>query len=306
MLTNKNFAILLGIVSSLFFAITFVFNRMMSVQGGHWIWSASLRYFWTALLLLILVLFTKKLTPVIKAIKEKPVEWLVWSTIGFGLFYASLTFASSFGPSWLIAGTWQITIVAGIIIAPFIQNSRSKNSIPFQTFLFSLIILLGIVIMQTGQAKQVSLNDFFLGIVPVFVAAFAYPIGNRKMMQITGGKLTAMQRTFGMTVASLPFWLVLSGFGLTFHKLPSPSQINQTLLVAICSGVIATVLFFKATDKVQKDNKALAAVEATQSTEVLFALIGDLLILNGSLPDMYAIAGGVLVLTGMLMHGFKK
>ncbi|HKO81912.1 MAG TPA: multidrug resistance efflux transporter family protein [Chitinophagaceae bacterium] len=306
MQSNKNIAILLGLISALFFALTFVFNRLMSVQGGHWIWSASFRYFWTALLLFVLVLFSKKLTPVIKAIKEKPAQWLLWSTIGFGFFYAPLTFASAFGPSWLIAGTWQVTIVAGIIVAPIIQKTRFKKSIPVQTFLFSFIILLGVGIMHAGQARQVSSKDLLLGIAPVLVAAFAYPIGNRKMMQITIGKLNALQRTFGMTVASLPFWIVLSGFGISIKKFPSPTQINQTLIVAICSGVIATVLFFKATDKVQKDNKALAAVEATQSTEVLFAMLGELLILNESLPDMYAIAGGLFVLSGMLLHSFKK
>ena len=306
MQTNKNVAILLGIISALFFAITFVFNRLMTVQGSHWIWSSSLRYFWTALLLFILVLFSKKLTPVMMAIKEKPAQWLLWSTIGFGLFYAPLTYASAFGPSWLIAGPWQITIVAGIIVAPLIQKTSFKKSIPFQTLLFSIIILIGVVVMQAGQARQVSLKELLLGIAPVLVAAFAYPIGNRKMMQITNGKLNALQRTFGMTVASLPFWIVLSGFGISIQNFPSPTQINQTLIVAICSGVIATVLFFKATDKVQKDNKALAAVEATQSTEVLFAMLGELLILNGSLPDIYAIVGSLLVLAGMLLHSLKN
>lgn len=91
MQTNKNIAILLGIISALFFAITFVFNRLMTVQGSHWIWSSSLRYFWTALLLFILVLFSKKLTPVMMAIKEKPAQRLLWSTIGFGLHWNTVT-----------------------------------------------------------------------------------------------------------------------------------------------------------------------------------------------------------------------
>ncbi|HGY11746.1 MAG TPA: multidrug resistance efflux transporter family protein, partial [Desulfobacterales bacterium] len=30
----------IGLLSGLFFSTTFVLNRMMSLQGGHWLWSA--------------------------------------------------------------------------------------------------------------------------------------------------------------------------------------------------------------------------------------------------------------------------
>lgn len=306
MKSNKRYALILGLLSALFFAITFVLNRIMAVEGGHWIWSASLRYFWTALLLLVLVLLSKKFRPVVLAIKEKPGQWLLWSTIGFGFFYAPLTFASAFGPSWLIAGTWQITILAGMVVAPWLQQTQSIKPLPYQTILFSLIILLGVILMQAGHARQVSVNNLILGFAPVLIAAFAYPIGNRKMMEVTNGKLDALQRTFGMTLASLPFWILLSILGIAFKKFPTAAQVSTTLWIAIFSGVIATVLFFKATDKVQKDQKTLAAVEATQSTEVLFALAGELILLNDTIPDSYAISGGFLVLLGMILHSLKK
>ena len=37
--------ILLGVLSGAFFSSTFILNEVMSVSGGHWLWSASLRYF---------------------------------------------------------------------------------------------------------------------------------------------------------------------------------------------------------------------------------------------------------------------
>ena len=55
--------------------------------------------------------------------------------------------------------------------------------------------------------------------------------------------------------------------------LPSASQMFQSLLVGISSGVIATVLFFIATDRVRDHQGRLAAVEATQSTEILLLLL---------------------------------
>ena len=304
--TSKQFAIILGIISALFFAITFVLNRYMSVQGGHWVWSASLRYFWTALLLFFLVFFSNGLKQALISMKKNLIQWLLWSTIGFGLFYAPLTFASAFGPSWLIAGTWQITILAGMIVSPLLQKNSSGKPIPFQTFIFSLIILLGVIMMHADHSKTVKFKEFFFGFFPVLIAAFAYPLGNRKMMSITNGELNALQRTFGMTLASMPFWIILSLTGISFEIMPNISQVHATFWVAICSGVIATVLFFKATDKVQRNSKALAAVEATQSTEVIFALTGELLILNAGFPGDLALIGVFFVLIGMILHSIKK
>ncbi|MCB4808842.1 multidrug resistance efflux transporter family protein [Tamlana sp. 62-3] len=306
MKSNKSLAIVLGVLSALFFAVTFVLNRLISVGGGHWIWSSSLRFFWMIPLLLVLVCFNKNLKPLLKVMREKPWQWLIWSTIGFGVFYAPLTFAAAYGPSWLVASTWQITIVAGMLVAPIINKKSFKKSISLQALTFSLIILLGILIMQISQAQSISTNELLLGTIPVLIAAFAYPLGNRKMMQVTNGKLNAIQRTLGMTLGSLPFWILLSIIGININELPTETQVYQTSIVAICSGVIATVLFFMATDKVQKNEKALASVEATQSAEVLFALVGEILVLKIHLPDIYSIIGIILVIVGMMLHSFKK
>ena len=49
-------ALLIGLAASLFFATTFLFNRVMDLAGGSWIWSAALRFFWMVPLMLILVM----------------------------------------------------------------------------------------------------------------------------------------------------------------------------------------------------------------------------------------------------------
>lgn len=72
--------------------------------------------------------------------------------------------------------------------------------------------------------------------------------------------------------------------------------------MAISSGVIATVLFFYATELVNHDNHKLAAVEATQSGEVVFALFGELLLLNAPLPSAISFAGMAVVVVGMILH----
>ena len=305
MKSNKSFALFLGILSAFFFAVTFVVNRLMSVEGGSWIWSSSLRFFWMVPLLFFIVITRKNIGGLFKEIMLTPLQWLLWSVIGFGLFYAPLTFAAAYGPSWLVASTWQVTIIAGMLISPFINKKSVKEVISFKILGFSLIILLGIVIMQISQARSISTKELISGTIPVLIAAFAYPLGNRKMMQLTNGKLDAFQRTLGMTLCSLPFWLILSIYGFYEIKLPEQTQVWQTLIVAISSGVIATTLFFMATDKVRKKEKLLASVEATQSAEVLFALLGEILILQTHLPDLFSTIGIIFVILGMILHSLK-
>ena len=42
----------IGVLAALFFSSTFVLNRAMSLDGGSWVWSASLRYGWMTLFLI--------------------------------------------------------------------------------------------------------------------------------------------------------------------------------------------------------------------------------------------------------------
>ncbi|MEW8986207.1 MAG: multidrug resistance efflux transporter family protein [Bacillus sp. (in: firmicutes)] len=305
-------AILIGICAAFFFAFTFVLNASMELSGGSWIWSASLRYIFMVPFLLGIVLIRKNLRPLLIEMKRQPIIWCFWSLVGFGLFYAPLCFAAAYSPGWLIAGTWQITIISGSLLAPlFFETIHTNNGpiqirgrIPFKGLIMSSVILLGIVLMQMEHAQRLSLKILLLGIIPVLIASFAYPLGNRKMMAVCDGRLDAYQRVLGMTLASLPFWLLLFIYGLLTEGLPSKGQSFQALIVAISSGVIATVLFFQATDLVRNNMKKLAAVEATQSMEVLFALAGEVLILSIAIPSTVAWIGIVFVIVGMILHSF--
>lgn len=149
----------------------------------------------------------------------------------------------------------------------------------------SSIILLGIILMQVERAADsLSLMEVLLGVLPIIVASFAYPLGNRKMMDVCGGRLDVFQRVLGMTLASMPLWIVLAIYGLFTVGPPSVGQSIQSGIVAITSGVIATVLFFQATDLVRGNMQKLGNVEATQSISVLFVVIGELILLKAALP----------------------
>ncbi|WP_459477973.1 DMT family transporter [Clostridium saccharoperbutylacetonicum] len=307
-------AFILGVTASFFFAFTFILNQQMNISSGSWLWSSTLRYIFMLPILFIIVIIKNELFEVLKDIVKKPIQWLTWSTIGFGLFYAPLCFASAYGASWLVAGTWQLTIVAGGLMSPLFFTSietnngtcKIRNKLPKKSLLMSSIILLGIFLMQFEEAKNTTFLKTLLGIIPVIAAAFAYPLGNRKMMEVCNNKFSTFQRVFGMTLCSMPFWIILASYASISTGLPSKGQILQSLIVAIFSGIIATILFFKATDIVNNDTHKLAVIESTQSGEVIFTLLGGVFIFHDKIPTFIGLIGAFLVVVGMILNSLNK
>lgn len=304
-------AILIGIVSSLFFAVTFILNRSMELSGGSWLWSSSLRYFFMVPFLIGIVLIRGNMRELLLELKTNPVTWILWSTIGFGLFYAPLTFAAASGPGWLVAGTWQFVIIAGLLVVPFFYKTvetkngmqRVREKIPVKGLIFSSLIFIGIILIQLQAANEgIGMEMFLVGILPVVVAAFAYPLGNRKMMEHCKNNFDTFQRVLGMTLASTPFWLIIAGIGGATVGLPSNDQVFQSFIVGISSGIIATVLFFFATELVKHDQSKLAAVEATQATQIIFVIFGEVLLLSAPMPTMYSFVGLFMIAGGMVLH----
>ncbi|WP_456274597.1 DMT family transporter [Bacillus sp. AK031] len=304
--------ILLGVLASMFFAVTFILNRSMELAGGSWLWSSSLRFFFMVPFLVLIVLGRRNMGKLIHEFRLHPFQWLLWSFVGFVLFYGPLTFAASYGPGWLVAGTWQITIVAGLLLGPLFFETKQTDSglmkirqtIPAKPLFISLLILCGVILIQWQQSGEITAGMLLAGVLPVVLAAFAYPLGNRKMMELCGGRLDTFQRVLGMTMASIPFWLAVSAYGYVSVGLPEAEQILQSFIVAICSGVIATTLFFIATDKARENPAKLAAVEAAQSTQVLFVVIGEVILLSSPFPNAVAMAGLFIIVLGMLIYSF--
>jgi len=285
-----------GILGALFFAFTFIFNRSMNLSGGSWMWSASLRYLFSLPMLAVLVWRKGDLTGVLSAIKKAPLTWLIWSTVGFGLFYGPLSLASIYGESWFVAATWQITILAGLLLTPLFGQR-----VPGKQLLMTLVILLGIILIQIPYFGSGLGSGVVRASLLILLAAFSYPLGNRKMMvHCKQDQLSTTQRVFGMTLMSTPFWLLLSVFGVADAGLPSAGQILQSLIVAVFSGVVATLLFFEATNLVKHNHKQLAVVEATQAGEVLFTLLGGCLFLGDRLPSLLGFLGIAIVTIGII------
>lgn len=299
--TTKTKAFLLGIVGSFFFAFTFILNRSMNLGGGYWMYSAILRYLFTLPILFVMLLKGKQYTPVLKDIRKKPLQWLVWSTVGFGLFYLPLTAASLFAESWFTCAMWQITIVAGVLLTPLFGRK-----IPVKNLSCSCLILVGILLMQLPHMRSGSSSGLGMAFLLILVGAFSYPLGNRKTMAFCDQSLTTIQRVFGMTLCSMPFWLICGVIALANAGAPEINQCLQSLGVAVFSGVIATVLFFKATDMVRTDSRMLAAVEATQCGEVIFTLFLGIVVLQDASPTIEGWIGIGIIVVGMILTSLVR
>jgi len=290
-------ALIMGIVSSFFFAFTFLLNRSMNLSGGHWIWSASLRYFFTLPLMAVIVKKRYGFNNIHTVLKNHYKSWLLWSTVGFGLFYAPLSFAGNHRESWLVASCWQITIVAGVFLSPLFGKK-----IALRNLFAAAVILAGIFLLEFKHMRELELRLLSHLLFPILIAAISYPLGNRKMMELCGEEISTAERVYGMTLFSIPFWLVLSAYGLVNAGIPSVSQSVQAFCAALFSGVIATLLFFRATDSVKTNPKWLAVVESTQSGEVIFTLLGGILLLGDGMPDLMGFFGILLIILGMILN----
>ena len=299
-------AVALSLLSALFFTATYVLNRAAALEGGHWACTAALRYLFVLPLLLPLMPWQGGVAPVWKAIRAAPGAWLLWSGIGFFLFYVLLCYAAASGPSWLVAGTFQVTALAGMLCAPLLYDD-ARARIPRAGFAVGALIVAGVLLMQLGHARGALEADAWLALACVAASAFAYPLGNRGLLlhlEKRGIELNASQRVFGLTLASQPAWLALSLWAWTQAGPPPAAQLGLAFGVALSAGVVATILFFQATGMVRENGTALGAVEAMQAAEVLIAALLGALFLGEAWPQGQALLGAMVVIIGIALFAW--
>lgn len=171
-----------------FFALTFILNRSMNLRGGYWLWSASLRYLFMLPIRWAIVKWQKGDKAVFRESRTHPGSWLLWSTVGFGLFYAPICLASCYGESWFVAAAWQITIVAGVLLTPLFGGR-----IPVKNLLFSFVILLGIFLLQISHLDGMQMGDSLIALLLILLAGICYPLGKvRERFPVSSGKCPSL------------------------------------------------------------------------------------------------------------------
>ena len=306
MRSNAPAAVGLALCSALFFTLTYVLNRSLVAGGGHWAWAVILRYLFTLPLLALVLPWQGGLGDLPRELRRHSRPWLLWSSIGFVLFGVPLTWAASSGPSWLVAGSFQITVLAGPLLAPLLYRDERRR-LAWRSLAIGALIVAGVFMLQWGHAQGQLRPGDWLAIAAVALAAFAYPLGNRGLLlhlERNPVRLNAVQRVFGMTLCSWPLWLL---FAAIAWFTVGPPNLREALLaggVALSSGAIATVLFFRATDMVRSDPTALAAVEAMQAAELLFATVLGVLFLGEAWPRGYTAFGALAIVVGIALFGW--
>lgn len=298
-------AVAIALASALFFTATYVLNRTMASDGGHWAWSASLRYLLTLPMLALVMPWQGGFAPVWRALRAHPRVWLTWSGIGFTLFCVCLTWAAAYAPAWLVAGTFQLTVIAGMLLAPLLYRD-ARARIPLGALVLGGVIVAGVATMQAGHFGGRLDRNAWLALFAVAASAFLYPLGNRAILlhlEKTGEALNATQRVFGMTLASQPFWWLVAAYAGFAAGPPPTSQLLLAAGVALFAGTIATILFFQATGMVRDDPAALGAVEAMQAAELLFSTLLGVAFLGEAAPQGAAAFGALLVVAGIVGLG---
>lgn len=305
--------ILLGLLAAAFFSATFILNRSMSLSGGHWVWSSSLRFFYMFFLLVGLILVNRGvnyLRDVITIFIRNAKFWLIAGSIGFGIFYSLLCYAADHAPGWVVAGTWQLTVIATPIVLLLF-----KEKVPRYGIFFSFLIFIGIFLIQFyNKGSEFATRDIVYGVIPVVIAAFAYPIGNQLLNFAKHGNHSLVSHIDSpilndaptcvllMTMGSIPFWVLL--LIIVAPSPPLKNQLINTGIVAISSGIIATSIFYKARNA-SKSPYIISAVDATQSGEVIFSLAGEILLLNGMLPNLIGGIGIIIIVVGIIGYSLR-
>ena len=327
-----------GLIASAFFSTSFVLYQLMSVQGGHWFWSASFRCFFMWLLLSVFILLQNKLNPskLLALGKLFVSHWQFWCvTGGIGLgTYGLLAFAADYAEGWVIAATYLFTVVASLVVLSFFGQSFQKKVI-----VYSVIVFIGVVLANVGEGLRHSTSQgtdwhalLLFGALPAFIASFCFPLGNqliwqagqpkggtthsnnimsnetrkllKKVPQVTSPLLSnPLHKVWLMSLGSLPMWLVLGV--MVQPPAPSVSQMTISFLVALMAGVLGTTTFLHARS-LAKQPQQLAAVDATQGSEIIFALLGGMLLLHTPMPSGLSFVGIALVIIGLVLFAKQR
>jgi len=298
--------ILYGLLAALFFSSTFIVNKYIANEGGHWFWSATLRYIYMLIILAFgFYIFKgqKYLKTLIAEFFNHCLFWSIAGSIGFGMFYAIICYVADSSPAWVVATTWQFTIISSLFILHFFGKKISKL-----TWTFVLIMFIGISLINFAYIKTDDITNQIFNICLILIASFAYPIGNQLVWEVQKGRKVlpkirkdilknTFSKVFLLSLGSLPFWVVLSLF---FEVgVPSYNQFICMLLIAVFSGITATSLFLYARSKANTPSK-IALVDATQSGEVLFTLFVEIIFLSAMIPTTIGFFGIFLVVMGLV------
>lgn len=185
--------ILLGLLAGAFFSSTFILNELMSDAGGHWFWSASLRYIFMWLIITVIITMQHgfgRIKELATIFQQHWGFWCITGSIGFGVFYTGICYAGDHVAGWVVAATFMFTVVTSLLVLLAFGQRFDKKFIIYAFLVFIGVVLVnlseGIRASALADANTVPMIDMVLyGALPALVAAFSYPIGNQLVWQVS-------------------------------------------------------------------------------------------------------------------------
>lgn len=256
--------ILLGLLAGAFFSSTFILNELMSSAGGHWFWSASLRYIFM-LLIITAVITMQHGFGRIKALMRIFLQywgfWCITGSIGFGLFYTGICYAADHVAGWVVAATFMFTVVASLLVLSAFGQRFDKKFI-----VYAVIVFIGVALVNISEGLHaasitdtVPMSDMLLyGALPALIAAFSYPIGNQLVWQAShnarkrntelqkAAELNAQKASIGIDISEQSEPLISEAYDLpatTYDAtdIDSVLQSNNTAATSSLQNLIAHI-----------------------------------------------------------------
>ncbi|WP_372829400.1 multidrug resistance efflux transporter family protein [Psychrobacter maritimus] len=185
--------ILLGLLAGAFFSSTFILNELMSNAGGHWFWSASLRYIFMWLIITAIIILQHgfaRIKELALIFRQHWGFWCLTGSIGFGVFYTGICYAGDHVAGWVVAATFMFTVVTSLIVLMAFGQRFDKKFI-----IYAFLVFIGVVLVNVSEGLRASaLADIdsapmaemlLYGALPALIAAFSYPIGNQLVWQVS-------------------------------------------------------------------------------------------------------------------------
>lgn len=185
--------ILLGLLAGAFFSSTFILNELMSNAGGHWFWSASLRYVFMWLIISAVIILQhgfRRIEALASIFRQHWRFWCLTGSIGFGVFYTGICYAGDHVAGWVVAATFMFTVVTSLLVLLAFGQRFDKKFI-----IYAFLVFIGVVLVNVSEGLRASaLADIdsapmaemlLYGALPALIAAFSYPIGNQLVWQVS-------------------------------------------------------------------------------------------------------------------------
>jgi drug/metabolite transporter (DMT)-like permease len=274
-------------ITIVFWSLAYVLTRL-SLRYFSVFSLGFLRYFAASCALLIIALFAR-----MRINHRADIKWFLASG-AFGFFLYMITFNK--GCETVTAATSSIIISTTPVITALLARLIYKEKLNAFQWTAIVIEFSGVIIL-TLMNHTFSLNHGLIWLLLAAISLSIYNLLQRKLTNTYSGLQTSAFSIFAGTIM-LAIFLPVS---IKEVQNAPPIQLLYIAVLGIFSSAIAYAAWAQA---FKKAKRASSVTNYMFITPFLTSLLG--FILANEIPDMPTLAGGAVILTGMLIFNFGE